>query len=128
MYTALGFSFQHSSQTAPLERTYNLDVAACFLKCIEEILGCGVRVNGVSTTTDEEGGKLMKSFLAAIEAQNVSLQAPLDGVPLADVVSDEESVESAVEAKKNLHACESFLNTVLGENYQQFISAAVYYP
>ena len=65
-YNAMGLMFQHPMQTALLARTYNLQVAACFVRSISNTLGCGVRMSALGTSTDEESTGLRNNFLTAM--------------------------------------------------------------
>ena len=111
-YTAMGLPFQHPLQTACFARTYNLEVAACFIRSIHGVLGCGVRASSIGIAPDEAGAALLKRFSEALAGQDV-LVAPEDphGQPLASIAPAD--LEAPARATQ-LASCRPFLEALLG--------------
>ena len=123
-YVAMGLMFQHKLQTALLARTYNLEVAACFVRSISNALGCGVRMSALGATTGEEGEELRKNILAAMDVEKIEVIPELPGLPLAGFPAGDVRVLRAARAQ-TLEDCIPFLLELLGASYDRMIREAV---
>ena len=123
-YNAMGLMFQHPMQTALLARTYNLQVAACFVRSISNTLGCGVRMSALGTSTDEESTELRNNFLTAMAEEKVETTTELSGLPLAEFQTGDVRVTHAANAQ-TLTPCIPFLLDVLGTSNEDMIEVAV---
>ena len=120
----MGLMFQHHLQTALLARTYNLEVAACFVRSISNVLGCGVRMSALGATMDEEGQDLRENVLAAMAAEKVEITPELPGLPWAEFQAGDVRVMHAASAE-TLQPCIPFLLELLGSSNEFMIGEAV---
>ena len=120
-YTAMGLTLQHALQGTNLARTYNMDVAACFVRAIGDILGCGVRANAIGAANDEKGEALRREFLGALHAQGVQLVPDRWELSLEDFQAGDPKVRAAAEAT-SLEECFPFVEALLGPNVAHLLA------
>ena len=120
----MGLLFQHHLQTSLLARTYNLEVAACFLRSISSTIGCGVRISALGATTEEGELILKQTFLKAMADEGVEMIEELPGWPLAEFQAGDVRVMRAATAQ-TLQPCVPFLELLLGPSDERMICEAV---
>ena len=112
-YVAMGLLHSHPKQTALLARVYNLDLAACFVSAIVEVLGVPLREGGIWAPADDAGQALHLKFGDLLHGHRVHVAPDLDGKPLSDFTRAE--VVNA-ETAETLAECQDFLLSVLGDD------------